>query len=93
MHALGIRVARSEHLRKGELAECVRKEEEVSGEAESGEKEAERPLERDGEKCASTKTEQGGREEARDGGERAGPGEGSGVAHEAKMEASRQGSL
>jgi hypothetical protein len=79
--ALGIRVARIEHLRKGELAESVRKEEEISGEAESGQKKPERALEGDGEKGASTKAEQRGREKAGDGGERAGPGEGSGVAH------------
>ena len=45
MGALGIRVARGEHLRKGELTEPMRKEKEVPGEAESGEKEAERALE------------------------------------------------
>jgi hypothetical protein len=42
--ALGIRVARDEHVRKGELTERVREEEEVSGEAESGKNNPERAL-------------------------------------------------
>jgi hypothetical protein len=80
LRALGIRVARSEHVRKGEFTERMRKEKEVSAEAESGEKKPERALEGDGEKGASTKAEQRGREKAGDG-EKARPGEGSCVAH------------